>query len=48
MESSHIFLLMVRINMEVNFMYDVYVDRKPISVEVVSANVMQEYVCMEA
>jgi len=39
---------MVRINMEVNFVYDVYVDRKPISVKVVPANVMQEYVGMEA
>jgi len=35
---------MVRINMEVNFVSDVYVDGKPFSVTVVPANVMQEYV----
>jgi hypothetical protein len=39
---------MVRINMEVNFVSDVYLDRKPISVKVVPANVMLEYVEMEA
>jgi len=47
-ESSHILLLLVRINMQVNFVSNVYVDRKPISVKVVRANVMQEYVGMEA
>lgn len=44
MKSSHILLLIVRINMEVNFVSDVHVDRKPISVKDVPANVMQEYV----
>jgi hypothetical protein len=39
---------MPRINVEVNFVSDVYVDKKPISIKVVPANVMQEYVGMEA
>jgi len=47
-KSNHILLLMVNINMELNSVSDVYVDRNPFSVTVVSANVMQEYVGMEA
>ena len=48
MKSNHILLLMVRINMDVNFVSDVYVGRKPISVKVAPANAMQECVRMEA
>ena len=48
MKSRHILLLMVRINMEVNSVSDVYIYRYPTSVNVVPPNVMQEYVGMEA